>query len=299
MIKFTIISLAFLYSINSHSTGFNKYNTSENSMNHDKSYGYMTDSDFVRKGSASQRFEIRHGDCGYDKDFNDCLKDRRRYERYVNPVVTEKPSGVVWYAWSLYLPDDFQELHPANTTLGQVKIHGYREPLFHLVGRKKGIKIKFDPSGQQCRLIRFSDAIGQWTDFLVKVDYSTNKEADKLYSEIYINGESKNCEIDQPILTKQVLRDRRNKKRLVINFRYGIYNSYVSRWLDENKTKNVVVKGFLDEHGESGMVVNSVTNKPWNIDWGVELPTQVVYYDEVRVGATRESVDINMNGPVD
>jgi len=299
MIKFIIVFSTFLLSFNSFSTGFNKYNTSENSMNHDRPYGYTIDRDIVRKGNVSQRFEIRHGDCGYDKDFNDCLHDRRRYERYVKPISTEKPDGVVWYAWSLYLPEDFQELHPANTTLGQVKIHGYREPLFHLIGRKKGIKIKFDPSDQQCKLIRFGDAIGQWTDFLIKVDYSTNEETDKLYSEIYINGESKDCEINHPVLTKQVLRDRRNKKQLKINFRYGIYNSYVSRWLDKHKTKDVFVETFSDKHGESGMVVISATNKPWDVDWGIDLPTQVVYYDEVRVGPTRESVDINMNEAVD
>jgi len=59
------------------------------------------------------------------------------------------------------------------------------------------------------------------------------------------------------------------------------------------------VETFSDKHGESGMVVISATNKPWDVDWGIDLPTQVVYYDEVRVGPTRESVDINMNEAVD
>ena len=67
MIKLTILPLALSLSLNIYATGFNKYNTSENSPNHDRFYGYRTSSGIVRKGSASQRFEIRHGDCGYDK----------------------------------------------------------------------------------------------------------------------------------------------------------------------------------------------------------------------------------------
>lgn len=47
------------------------------------------------------------------------------------------------------------------------------------------------------------------------------------------------------------------------------------------------------------MIVNSITNNPWEFDWGVKLPTQMIYYDEVRAGSTRKDVDINMNDAVD
>ena len=46
-----------------------------------------------------------------------------------------------------------------------------------------------------------------------------------------------------------------------------------------------------------GSTVSLVTRD--SIDWGVKLPTQVVYYDEIRIGPTRESVDINLNNEVD
>jgi len=32
---------------------------------------------------------------------------------------------------------------------------------------------------------------------------------------------------------------------------------------------------------------------------GIKLPTQVVYYDEIRVDPTKESVDIGLNNAVD
>lgn len=298
MIKFIIILFSLLLSLGSYSNGFNKYNTIDHGLSHSKPYGYTTSSDIVRKGKESQRFEIRHGDCGDDGGYNDCENDRRRIERYVEPVPSEKPEGVVWYSWSLFLPEDFQELYPTNTILGQVKITGYRSPIFHLNGKKKGIVISFKPSDQRCKLIKFDDSIGQWTDFLMKVDYSTEYKSNKLYSEIYINGDYVDCDINQPVLTKQILRDRNTNKRLKINFRYGIYNSYVSRWLDEWGTNSPNTE-FSDKHADSGLIVKSITNKPWEFDWGVKLPTQIVYYDEVRVGPTRESVDININDPVD
>ncbi len=298
MIKLVLTLTTLIISLNGYSIGANKHTTIDHGVSHSKPYGYTTSNEVVRKGKTSQRFEIRHGDCGDDGDWNDCEHDRRRIERYVEPVSSEKPEGIVWYSWSLHLPEDFQELHPTNTTLGQVKITGYRNPIFHLNGKKKGIRIKFGPSNQRCKLIKFDEMLGKWTDFLIKADYSTNGESDKLYSEIYINGDYVDCDIDQPILTKQVLTDRNTNNRLKINFRYGIYNSYVSRWLDEWGANSPNTE-FLDKHGESGMIVKSITNKPWEFNWGVKLPTQVVYYDEVRIGSTRESVDINMNDAVD
>jgi hypothetical protein len=294
-----LLPLLLLSSCSSTLTGFNKHNTINHVINHGKPYGYTTSTKIVRKGKESQRFEIRHGDCSFDKDWSDCDNDRRRYERYVKPVLSEKPGGVVWYAWSLYLPNDFKSIYPANTTLGQVKIHGYSEPLVQFVGRKKGIRVHLDANYQECKLIKYEDAIGKWTDFLIKVDYNTKEESDKLYSEIYVNGVNRNCGINEPVLTKEVLETRNKDKTLKINFRYGIYNSYVSKWLNKNKNKEVDVKGWKHVHVETGMVVNSATNKPWDVDWGIKLPTQVVYYDEVRIGPTRESVDINMNDPVD
>jgi len=33
-----------------------------------------------------------------------------------------------WYGWSLYLPEDFQDISSGNTTLVQWKMYGWREP---------------------------------------------------------------------------------------------------------------------------------------------------------------------------
>lgn len=270
------------------SIGVNESNSKNPSLNHDQPYGYMIDTNIARKGKESQRFEVRHGDCDGDRKWNDCKNDRRRYERYVDPVSSEKPGGIVWYAYSMFFPKDFPRIYPVNTTLGQVKLHDTGYPIWYLSARRKGIHIRYDASFQECKLVKYEEFLGKWTDFLIKVDYSTKEEHGKSYSDVYVNGKLIDCEINSPVLEQEFINERRDlSKPPVINFRYGIYNTFASRWLSENKTKDV------------SNYPRSLVKNVWKVDWGVELPTQVIHYDEVRIGPTRESVDIELNDPVD
>ena len=72
----------------------------------------------VRAGKKSIRFEVRAGDCGKDKDggWSDCDKDRERHELSGKYRVSK---GERWYAWSIYLPSDFINVHPTSTMLAQ------------------------------------------------------------------------------------------------------------------------------------------------------------------------------------
>ena len=72
----------------------------------------------VRAGEKSIRFELRAGDCGKDKDggWNDCKKNRERHELSGRYRVSK---GERWYAWSIYLPEDFINVYPVSTMLGQ------------------------------------------------------------------------------------------------------------------------------------------------------------------------------------
>ena len=299
-----LLPLLLLSSCSSTLTGFNKDTTINNTSNHTKPYGYTTSTEIVRKGKESQRFEIRHGDCGSSESFNDCEKDRRRYERRVERTPIENYDSVTWYTWSVYLPEDFDNLGRTSTTLGQLKLGGYMQPVWVIVGDRKGLRLKLIATGnRKCNILKYEDLRGKWTDIMIKSDLSTKKKPGKRYAELFINGERYDCNIDSPILTKKILNivdSRKNKKtKSKVNFQYGIYNSFVSRWLNANKTKDVKVEGFTDYQENSNTLVQSITGSPWDIDWGVKLPTQVVYYDEIRIGPTRESVDINMNEAVD
>ena len=46
--------------------------------------------------------------------------------------------------------------------------------------------------------------------------------------------------------------------------------------------------------------MKTITGSPFNYDWGIKLPKQVIYFDEMRVGSTKEEVDVSLNDePVD
>jgi len=288
---------------------FTKGSTTFNPVSHNKPYGYSLSDDFVKAGNFSQRFEVRHGDCGGTSDWNDCKTDRRRIERYVETTRAEKAGKVVWYSWSIYVPEDFRPVFPATTTFGQVKLKGGRLPIWQIwqmrPPRAKWIGLRASASHtnpeNDCKLIHKSEFLGRWTDILIKADYSTKKEPNKKYLQAWVNGEMADCDFSTPILTDEIIRirDKKMDPRGEVNFRYGIYNAYISRWLNKHKTKEVKLKKWKDEYQGEGMVVRSPTNEPFLHDWGVKLPTQVVYYDEVRIGATKAEVVSKANQPVD
>ena len=51
---------------------------------------------------------------------------------------------------------------------------------------------------------------------------------------------------------------------------------------------------FEDVDKKTGRVIKSITNEPFKYDWGVEIPKRVIYFDEIRLGNSREEVDINL-----
>ena len=66
----------------------------------------------------------------------------------------------------------------------------------------------------------------------------------------------------------------------------------MSRYLDAIKTKNVDLTAYKQNH--SSGKPKSPTGTPFKYDWGVKLPTHVIYYDEMRFGTRRDQVDVRM-----
>ena len=89
----------------------------------------------VRTGEKSIRFEVRAGDCGKDKDggWNDCEKDRERHELSGKYRVSK---GERWYAWSIYLPNDFINVYPTSTMLAQ--FHQEKKHVIWMFKNKRG-----------------------------------------------------------------------------------------------------------------------------------------------------------------
>jgi hypothetical protein len=256
-----------------------------------KPYQLTTSTEVARVGETSQRFEIRHDDCGRDYD---CHMDRRRIE------VTEgdrdahaRVGDVRWYGWSMYLPSNFREISPTNTHVGQIKLSDWRSPLWAMNIRENQLIVDYRPQGGDaiwCRTVSLQQMRGRWTDIVVYANYNYENPSSGPMLQAWVNGRPV-CSDNRPLVTPEMVR---TAGRTEIRFRYGIYNSYVSRWLNANRTRAVATTGFADYHADSGATHNSAAARPFEIDWGVELPTQVLFYDEVRIGRSREDVDVRL-----
>jgi hypothetical protein len=212
----------------------------------------------VRAGSKSIRFELRDGDCGATlPHWSDCDTDRERHELSGSYM---SDGEEWWHAWSIFLPKDFKNISPSILDLGQ----------FH------GDNSWVDP----CCSFMFKNQRGGYhiQNLLDDSDFSefkkvlTQEEMIEKWNDILVNVKwSKNnngfinlwvndrlvYEYQGPTLTK-------NSK--FVYFKFGIYRSQISLFLNQSK-------------------------RLYNIS---KLPTQVVYYDEVRVGKSKEQVVGNL-----
>jgi hypothetical protein len=268
------------------------------SISHKHKYGLQANTEVVRYGEKSQRFEIRHGDCNGDSDWDDCKNDRRRIERTFDLKANKVINKILWFGYSIYLPSNFEDVAPSNAGLGQVKLVGYRQPIWDLQANWTNLRFIANASQQKCNIKKLAEARGRWVDVAIGFDFSTKGKVGQGafsgdFAEVWVDGKKANCAFPQPVLTQKMINSR-SKQKGDFHFDWGIYNSYVSRWLDKNKTKTPDVKAFADKHNDSGLVVKSATKEPWSVDWGVKFPTQVVYFDEIRIGSKQEDVDIRI-----
>jgi hypothetical protein len=57
----------------------------------------------VRHGTTSERYELKYGDCGEQKDYSDCNNDAGRSElAFDTRLVQAKYNQDIWYGWSFY-----------------------------------------------------------------------------------------------------------------------------------------------------------------------------------------------------
>jgi len=232
-----------------------------------KSHNFQFEKDLKksRRGSQYQRFELRDGDCGAYKDWDDCANDRQRVEFTADPMMA---SGKHCIAFSIMLDNSFVVTDPSPTALGQIQQSGgptgfaggfksnpgvlmfhaengyYDFDWLYLHGSRTDIKqldLKF-------RLLPLEEMKGKWNDISFCLDFAKNNMS------LWVNGEKK-FNINQPPTGLHLPKS--------IIFKYGIYQSFISWYkLEHNKNK---------------------------------MPTQIVYYDEIRRGSSIEEVDFNIN----
>jgi hypothetical protein len=220
-------------------------------------YGLTISFELARTGKTSQRFEVRHGDCGRESD---CHRDRRRVELSEGSNYHARISDKVWYGWSIYLPNNFRDVEPSNTHLGQGKFG--ETPLWAFNAHDNLLVFEYRPSTRTdpiwCTASKLSNMRGRWSDIVIYADYSyENKDGGNML-EVWINNKLV-CKTDVPVMHPK---RTRAEGQTHVQLRYGIYNSYISKFY--NSKADI-------------------------------LPTQVVYYDNMRTGKTRAEVEVDTN----
>ena len=232
-----------------------------------KNFQLITNPDKARRGEKYQRFEVTDGDCFADDGWNDCKIDRERVEFIATPM--QKPIGNQCFAFSIMLDDSFQSVSPTNTSLGQI----------HQIGGPKGTMegMKSNPP-----LIQFD----------VRHDYyEMNWHV--------LSGSVKNVN-DKSVFYKLISIDDMKGKWTDISFCLDFANSKISAWVNGNKKVDIdkspinakfVPTAIYFKHG----VYRSFISK-YKASQGTDvMPTQIVFYDEVRRGSSINEVDFNIN----
>ena len=229
------------------------------------SYEYIKEKSKARAGSFYQRFELREGDCfpSPDGGWNDCETDRERFEFSSRPV--QKPEGNKCYGYSLKLDESFETVHPTNTDLGQV----------HQKGGPKGSAGGFKSFPPLIQIgAKRNQLIFGWhmltgdenniQDTKIEFELAKINEIKGNWTDISFCLDFENKRMDAWVNGEkkvEYLNSPINFKPDSIYFKYGIYRSFVSRYKKRNGS----------------------------------IPTQIVYYDEVRRGDSVDKVDININ----
>ena len=175
----------------------------------EKSKGHPT-----RLGQESLRFEVKSGDCGYNKGWDDCKKDRERHELSGN----RHSDGEYWYAWSIYLPKDFKNIYPTKLAMGQ-----FHQSKGHVVwmfqNADGGYFVDNQVYGRTSRTDRIlnqEEMLSRWNDILINANW-TDKNIG--FFRVWVNGKL-SYKYHGPTKTK-------GKK---VYQKFGVYRSFMSRY---------------------------------------------------------------------
>ena len=195
-----------------------------------KKYGFQIvnkeDGYPVRAGNKSIRFEVRDGDCGKDDDgeWSDCKGDRERHE--LSGGESKMSSGEYWFSWSLYFPEEHQNLWPLSNNYGQ--FHQKKGPPVFMFKELRGgyhvVRTIGDVDYDERRLIRNDDIKNKWHDILINVKWSKKDDG---FFKVWVNEKLK-YDYRGPTKTLKYVYQK-----------FGIYSTGVTRYINYENIDNI------------------------------------------------------------
>lgn len=242
--------------------------------------------DPVRRGSTSERYELRDGDC----DNGDCSKPRARAEIQLDQDVHPSAIGQdIWYGYSFFnaTVPAFDKENSLRLVFGQWTMGGKAKPIFRFIqlghdesdftacrretcqtrNRDAGDLVvqlediakanswgDAENDGYVCRLFDLEKNRGKWVDLMINTNYSTGADG---YLRVWVNQRLM-CNYNGPLVSPASVAAADAPKH-----RRGIYSSWNKRWRQSQGTR--------------------------------PHPALVVYYDEFRVGQKMSDVDVRQH----
>ncbi|MCJ8299667.1 MAG: polysaccharide lyase [Pseudomonadales bacterium] len=191
------------------------FGTFKRSLNN-KPHGYIVVEDPTKTAPVKmvEVFEVRPGDCGSDEGWSDCKKDRERSE--LSGSKDNYPGDEYWYGWSIYFPEDYPNIYPTKTALGQFHQKS-SHPVWMFQNSRGGYHLDDQVGGSTRRyyeLIAEAELRGKWHKIELNVRWSKNDDG---FFKAWVDGVAK---VDYKGQTMDAQK---------AYFKYGIYRSFMSR----------------------------------------------------------------------
>lgn len=181
------------------------------------SYGYQVIQDITEGAPTKliEKFEVRPGDCYWNKGWNDCEQDRERSELSEQQKTTSVGSDA-WYGWSIYFPDDYPNVFPTKVALGQFH-QANSHPIWMFQNGRGGYHLDDHISGtkKNYELISEANLRGQWHKIEVHARWEKD---DSGVFQVWVNGKQK-VDYQGPTMDADI-----------VYFKYGVYRSFLSRY---------------------------------------------------------------------
>lgn len=258
---------------------------------------YSRDYEFKIEGKFSEKFTLKHGQCGYSKATrqDDCLRDRGRVERGGD----WKRGNEHWYKFSFYVDETWPTELEYKTIIIQSKIKGATDPTWALQLEHGNLVLSFNQIKQHCKIMDYNDVANRWVNVTLYTNLADKHtkwfKNENKKAQIWIDGIPKKafCGYSESGLVPDKLKTK-NFKKYGQSIRYGIYHSYVSRDLSR-LNPNITLPGWKDTHSDVGSAIESMTNDPWSIDWEILYPTKTIWWDDMQHSTAKNPWDMNLS----
>ena len=183
---------------------------------HGDTRGLSNVSSPVREGGPAIRVHVSPGQCAG----TDCENDRERAE--LEDTFRPKSGEEVWYAFSVFVPDDFKDVFPTKTTISQWKDRGPPPAQINLDAGHGRIR---QYNGRK-DVAEIDHMRGRWTDFLINANWTD----DGGYLHVWVDGDHRYGFVGPTF---------RADHDFGPPFRLGVYRSFLSRYMAVNGVDEV------------------------------------------------------------